>query len=90
MALLDPALAILDETDSGLDIDALKIVADGVAAVRAHRPELGVLVVTHYQRLLAELKPEFVHVLVDGQIIESGGPELAAEIERSGYDRWRA
>ena len=68
MALLDPALAILDETDSGLDIDALKIVADGVAAVRAHRPELGVLVVTHYQRLLAELKPEFVHVLVDGQI----------------------
>ena len=90
MALLDPALAILDETDSGLDIDALKIVADGVAAVRAHRPELGVLVVTHYQRLLAELKPEFVHVLVDGQIIESGGPELAAESERSGYDRWRA
>ena len=90
MALLDPALAILDETDSGLDIDALKIVADGVAAVRAHRPELGVLVVTHYQRLLAELKPEFVHVLVDGQIIESGGPELAAEIEHSGYDRWRA
>ena len=90
MALLDPALAILDETDSGLDIDALKIVADGVAAVRAHRPELGVLVVTHDQRLRAELKPEFVHVLVDGQIIESGGPELAAEIERSGYDRWRA
>ena len=90
MALLDPALAILDETDSGLDIDALKIVADGVAAVRQHRPELGVLVVTHYQRLLAELKPEFVHVLVDGRIVESGGPELAAEIETDGYDRWRA
>ena len=90
MALLDPALAILDETDSGLDIDALKIVADGVAAVRQHRPELGVLVVTHYQRLLAELKPEFVHVLVDGRIIESGGPELAAEIETDGYERWRA
>ena len=90
MALLDPALAILDETDSGLDIDALKVVADGVASVREHRPDLGVLVVTHYQRLLAELKPEFVHVLVDGRIIESGGPELAAEIESSGYDRWRA
>ena len=90
MALLDPALAILDETDSGLDIDALKIVADGVAAVRSHRPELGVLVVTHYQRLLAELKPEFVHVLVDGRIVESGGPALALEIETSGYDRWRA
>ena len=90
MALLDPALAILDETDSGLDIDALKIVADGVAAVRQHRPELGVLVVTHYQRLLSELKPEFVHVLVDGRIVESGGPELAAEIETDGYDRWRS
>ncbi len=90
MALLDPALAILDETDSGLDIDALKIVADGVAAVREHRPELGVLVVTHYQRLLAELRPEFVHVLVDGRIVESGGPELAAEIESDGYDRWRS
>ena len=64
--------------------------ADGVAAVREHRPELGVLVVTHYQRLLAELRPEFVHVLVDGRIVESGGPELAAEIESDGYDRWRS
>ena len=90
MALLDPALAILDETDSGLDIDALKIVADGVAAVAAQRPELGVLVVTHYQRLLAELNPEFVHVLIDGRIVESGGPEIALEIESGGYDRWRA
>lgn len=89
MALLEPALAILDETDSGLDIDALKIVADGVAAVREHRPELGVLVVTHYQRLLTELRPEFVHVLVDGRIVESGGPELAAGIETGGYEQWQ-
>ena len=89
MALLEPALAILDETDSGLDIDALTIVADGVAAVREHRPELGVLVVTHYQRLLTELRPEFVHVLVDGRIVESGGPELAAGIETGGYEQWQ-
>lgn len=89
MALLEPTLAILDETDSGLDVDALKIVADGVATVRTHRPELGVLVVTHYQRLLTELAPDFVHVLVDGRIVETGGPELAQEIENSGYERWR-
>jgi Fe-S cluster assembly ATP-binding protein len=89
MALLDPRLAILDETDSGLDVDALSIVADGVATVRAQRPELGVLVVTHYLRLLEQLEPDRVHVLVDGRIVESGGPELAAEIESSGYERWR-
>lgn len=89
MALLDPRLAILDETDSGLDIDALRIVAGGVATVRAARPELGVLVVTHYQRLLDELKPDHVHILVDGRIVESGGPELAQEIELYGYQRWQ-
>ena len=90
MALLEPTLAILDETDSGLDVDALKIVADGVATVREHRPELGVLVVTHYQRLLSELQPDFVHVLIDGVIVETGGAELAREIEAQGYDRWRS
>ena len=89
MAMLDPTLAILDETDSGLDIDALSIVATGVATVRAQRPELGVLVVTHYQRLLDQLAPDHVHLLIDGRIVESGGPELAAEIERSGYEKWR-
>jgi len=89
MALLDPDLAILDETDSGLDIDALSIVAQGVATVRSARPELGVLVVTHYQRLLAQLNPDHVHLLIDGTIAESGGPELATEIERDGYERWR-
>jgi len=90
MALLDPALAILDETDSGLDIDALSIVADGVATVRSQRPELGVLVVTHYQRLLDQLSPDHVHLLLDGKIVASGGPELAAEIETSGYEKWRS
>jgi Fe-S cluster assembly ATP-binding protein len=90
MALLEPTLAILDETDSGLDVDALKIVADGVATVREHRPDLGVLVVTHYQRLLSELQPDFVHVLIDGVIVETGGAELAREIEAQGYDRWRS
>ena len=89
MALLDPDLAILDETDSGLDIDALSIVAQGVATVRSARPVLGVLVVTHYQRLLAQLNPDHVHLLIDGTIAESGGPELATEIERDGYERWR-
>ncbi len=89
MALLEPALAILDETDSGLDIDALTIVADGVKTVRAQRPDLGVLVVTHYQKLLAELAPDHVHLLIDGRVVESGGPELAETIEAEGYERWR-
>ena len=89
MAMLDPELAILDETDSGLDIDALQIVSDGVATVRAKRPDLGILVVTHYQRLLAQLKPDHVHLLVDGQVVASGGIELAAQIEAEGYEKWR-
>src|SRR4030066_1880151 len=77
MALLKPEIAILDETDSGLDIDALRVVADGVNALTG--PDLGVLVITHYQRLLNYIKPHFVHVLVDGRVVKSGGPELALE-----------
>src|ERR687885_410184 len=77
MAILEPELAILDETDSGLDIDALKVVANGVQEVRTDRPELGVLVITHYQRILQYLEPDVVHILVDGRIVASGGMELA-------------
>ncbi|MFO1129332.1 MAG: Fe-S cluster assembly ATPase SufC [Rhodospirillales bacterium] len=83
MALLEPRFAILDETDSGLDIDALRIVADGVNALRS--PDRSLLVITHYQRLLDYIVPDFVHVLAKGRIVRSGGPELAAELERSGY-----
>jgi len=83
MAVLQPKLAILDETDSGLDIDALRIVAEGVNAMRS--PERAILVVTHYQRLLNYIKPDKVHVLVDGRIVRSGGPELALELEDKGY-----
>ncbi len=84
MAVLDPRLAILDETDSGLDIDALRIVADGVNAMR--RPDNATIVVTHYQRLLNYIVPDFVHVLADGRIVRSGGKELALELEAKGYD----
>jgi len=83
MAVLEPKLAILDETDSGLDIDALKIVAQGVDAMR--NPERAIVVVTHHQRLLNYIVPDFVHVLVDGRIVRSGGPELALELEEKGY-----
>jgi Fe-S cluster assembly ATP-binding protein len=83
MAVLEPTLAILDETDSGLDIDALRIVAEGVNALR--NDEHAVLVVTHYQRLLNYLVPDFVHVLLDGRIVKSGGKELAQELEAKGY-----
>jgi len=89
MAILEPEIAILDETDSGLDIDALGVVARGVQAVRAARPDLGVLVVTHYHRILDQLKPDVVHLLVNGRIVTSGGPELALEIEQHGYEAWR-
>ena len=89
MAILEPDLAVLDETDSGLDIDALRVVASGVRAVREARPRLGVVLITHYQRLLEELKPDHVHILVDGRIVESGGPELAHRLEAEGYDAWR-
>jgi Fe-S cluster assembly ATP-binding protein len=83
MAVLEPTIAVLDETDSGLDIDALKVVADGVNALRS--PERGFLVITHYQRLLNYIVPDFVHVLVDGRIVKSGGKELALELEAKGY-----
>mgnify|MGYP003444459065 CR=1 FL=1 len=83
LAVLEPKLAILDETDSGLDIDALKAVADGVNALRS--PDRAFVVITHYQRLLDYIKPDVVHVLADGRIVESGGPELALELEAHGY-----
>lgn len=83
MALLEPAMCVLDETDSGLDIDALRIVADGVNTLRS--PERAMLVITHYQRLLDYIKPDRVHILAEGRITRSGGPELALELEKSGY-----
>jgi Fe-S cluster assembly ATP-binding protein len=89
MAILEPEFAVLDETDSGLDIDALKIVSKGVQEVRADRPDLGVLVITHYQRILQYLEPDVVHVLVDGRIVASGDMELANRLEREGYEAWR-
>ncbi len=84
MAALQPEIAILDETDSGLDIDALRVVADGVNALSG--PDLGVLIITHYQRLLNYIKPHFVHVMLDGRIVESGGPDLALHLEEQGYE----
>jgi Fe-S cluster assembly ATP-binding protein len=86
MAILEPDFAVLDETDSGLDIDALKVVARGVQEVRTDRPSLGVLLITHYQRILSYLQPDKVHVLIDGRIVESGGPELAERLEQEGYE----
>ncbi|MFC5475646.1 Fe-S cluster assembly ATPase SufC [Paraherbaspirillum soli] len=83
MAVLEPRLAILDETDSGLDIDALKIVAKGISAMRS--PQRSIILVTHYQRLLNYIEPDYVHVLAQGRIVKSGGPELAWELERHGY-----
>ena len=84
MAALTPEITIMDETDSGLDIDALRIVSEGVNALRG--PELGVLVITHYQRILNYIKPEFVHIMLNGRIVETGGPELALHLEEAGYD----
>lgn len=84
MAALEPKFAILDETDSGLDIDALRTVSDGVNALRG--PDLGVVVITHYQRILEYIKPDFVHIMFDGRIVESGGPEMALQLEEQGYD----
>ena len=86
MAMFEPKLAILDETDSGLDIDALKIVADGVNSLRKKNNSF--LIITHYQRLLDYIKPDFVHVLMNGKIIKSGGPELALELEKKGYENF--
>jgi Fe-S cluster assembly ATP-binding protein len=87
LAMLKPEIAVLDETDSGLDIDALRIVSDGVNALRG--PEMGSLIITHYTRILDYVKPEFVHIMLDGRIVREGGPELAAELEDTGYDQIR-
>jgi Fe-S cluster assembly ATP-binding protein len=89
MAMLQPHMAVMDETDSGLDIDALRIVANGVNTVKQQNPDMGVLVITHYQRLLNYIKPDFVHVLMDGRIVREGGPELALELEEKGYEHIR-
>jgi Fe-S cluster assembly ATP-binding protein len=89
MAILEPELAICDETDSGLDIDALRIVASGIREVRADRPQMGVVLITHYQRLLDELRPDHVHVMIEGRIVASGGMELAEQLEREGYESFR-
>ncbi len=84
MAVLEPRIAVLDETDSGLDIDALRIVADGVNSLTG--PQMGALVITHYQRMLNYIKPDYVHVMYDGRLVESGGPALALELEEKGYE----
>jgi Fe-S cluster assembly ATP-binding protein len=84
MAVLNPKLAILDETDSGLDIDAMRIVAKGVNNLMT--PDMGLVLITHYQRLLDHIRPHYVHVMVEGKIVQSGGPELALELETKGYD----
>lgn len=89
MALLEPDFAILDETDSGLGIDGLKIVAHGVQEVRSDRPALGVLAITHYQRILDHLQPDHVHILIDGVVVKSGGLELVERLEADGYEGWR-
>jgi Fe-S cluster assembly ATP-binding protein len=86
LALLEPEIAILDETDSGLDIDALRIVAEGVQAVRAKKTDIGILTITHYQRLLDHLRPDHVHIMRDGKIVQSGGMELVETIEADGFD----
>ncbi|MEO6652741.1 MAG: Fe-S cluster assembly ATPase SufC [Ilumatobacteraceae bacterium] len=90
MAILEPELAILDETDSGLDIDALRIVAEGIREVQAERPTMGVILITHYQRLLDEIQPDHVHILVDGRIVRSGGMELVEQLERDGYEAFKS
>jgi Fe-S cluster assembly ATP-binding protein len=90
MALLAPDVAVLDETDSGLDIDALGVVSRGIEEVRKDRPHLAILLITHYQRILEHLTPDFVHVLLDGRIVADGGPELARTVEAEGFDAFRA
>jgi Fe-S cluster assembly ATP-binding protein len=90
MAVLKPSLALMDETDSGLDIDALKIVSGGVNKLAEENPDMAILVITHYQRLLGYIKPHHVHVMVEGRIVQSGGPEIALELEEEGYKSWQA
>jgi len=89
MAMLRPSLAVMDETDSGLDIDALKVVANGVNALTEEDPTMSVLLITHYQRLLNYIKPDVVHVIVNGKIVRTGGPEVALELEEEGYAEFR-
>jgi Fe-S cluster assembly ATP-binding protein len=89
MAVLKPSLALMDETDSGLDIDALKIVAHGVNKLSEENPDMSVLLITHYQRLLEHIKPHRVHVMVDGRIVRSGGADVALELEAEGYRSWK-
>jgi Fe-S cluster assembly ATP-binding protein len=89
MALLEPEVAILDETDSGLDIDALHVVAEGITQVRAAREELGILLITHYRRILDHLTPDRVHILLDGRVVASGGSDLVDTVERDGFDAFR-
>ncbi len=89
MAVLEPELAIMDETDSGLDIDALQTVAHGVNKLTEERPEMTVLLITHYQRMLNYIEPDHVHVMVGGKIVRSGGPEVAVELEEQGYKEWQ-
>ena len=90
MALLEPDFAVLDEPDPGLDIDALRIVAKGIGQGRVDRPNMGILLITHYQRLLDELQPDHVHIMIDGRIVKSGGMEVAAELEKNGYEAYKA
>ena len=90
MALMEPDVAILDETDSGLDIDALRAVAEGIAEIRKDRPRLAILLITHYQRILEHLPPDHVHILVDGRVVADGGPELVGIVERDGFDAFKA
>jgi Fe-S cluster assembly ATP-binding protein len=89
MALMEPEVAVLDETDSGLDIDALRAAATGINEIRGARPALGILLITHYQRILEHLTPDVVHVLLDGRIVATGGPELAQRIETEGFDAYK-
>jgi Fe-S cluster assembly ATP-binding protein len=89
MAVLKPTLAVMDETDSGLDIDALKVVSNGVNKLAEENPDMTILLITHYQRLLDYIKPDVVHVMVDGRIVRSGGPEVALQLEEDGYKTWR-
>jgi Fe-S cluster assembly ATP-binding protein len=85
MAMLKPHLAVMDETDSGLDIDALKIVSNGVNLLRKENPDMSILLITHYQRLLDHIQPDYVHVMVDGRLVRSGGPDVALALEADGY-----
>lgn len=89
MAMLEPDLAVMDETDSGLDIDALKVVSNGVNTLHREHGEMAILLITHYQRLLEYIRPDYVHVMVGGRIVKSGGPELARQLEAQGYEEFR-